>query len=258
MENMFQKKLEDAKKELEDFKSVARETERSYLLDVNKAKDEKAEAIAERDEQIQRANSELNEVREARDTLIQDKNKMDLLQDGQKAEIERLETELRRAREDVECRKLIIDEMNKNMLFHEKESMEMAQKLTLMKNQIMENNAEQGMAHRYAAVRLGTIRHHPCTIEFVKGEDADFFMVIDGRHETITVNFNNIDQFRENDDSGRLILVYHVPSSDNTGMVKRKDEFECAENELLLQTFVGIRNKIVGTAGDAAFAGHQF
>ena len=50
MENMFQKKLEDAKKELEDFKSVARETERSYLLDVNKAKDEKAEAIAERDE----------------------------------------------------------------------------------------------------------------------------------------------------------------------------------------------------------------
>ena len=59
---------------------------------------------------------------------------MDLLSDGQKAEIERLETELRRAREDVECRKLIIDEMNKNMLFHEKESMEMAQKLTLMKN----------------------------------------------------------------------------------------------------------------------------
>jgi len=30
-------------------------------------------------------------------------------------------------------------------------------------------------------------------IEFVKGEDNDFFMVIDGRHETITINFNNID-----------------------------------------------------------------
>ena len=79
MEKMYLQKLEDAKKELEDFKSASRETERSILLDVKNAKDEKAEAIAERDEQIQRANSELNEVREARDTLIQEKNKMDLI-----------------------------------------------------------------------------------------------------------------------------------------------------------------------------------
>ena len=70
MEKMYLQKLEDAKKELEDFKSASRETERSILLDVKNAKDEKAEAIAERDEQILRANSELNEVREARDSLI--------------------------------------------------------------------------------------------------------------------------------------------------------------------------------------------
>jgi hypothetical protein len=30
-------------------------------------------------------------------------------------------------------------------------------------------------------------------MEFFNGEDAEFFMVIDGRHETITINFNNID-----------------------------------------------------------------
>ena len=70
----------------------------------------------------------------------------------------------------------------------------------------MENDAAGGMSHRYAAVRLGTIRHHPCTvsiflsvisyswqIEFVNGEEENFFLVIDGRHETITINFNNID-----------------------------------------------------------------
>jgi hypothetical protein len=76
----------------------------------------------------------------------------------------------------------------------------------------MENDAAGGMSHRYAAVRLGTIRHHPCTvsiflssttdcslqIEFVNGETEEVFMVIDGRHETITINFNNIDQFSEN------------------------------------------------------------
>lgn len=69
-----------------------------------------------------------------------------------------------RAKDDVDCRKQIIDEMSNSMLHHEKESMEMASKLTLMKNQIMENDVCNGMSHRYAAVRLGTIRHHPCTV----------------------------------------------------------------------------------------------
>ena len=56
--------------------------------------------------------------------------------------------------------------MSKSMLGHEQESMEMAQKLTLMKNQIMESDAAAGMMRRYAAVRLGKIRHHPCTVSY--------------------------------------------------------------------------------------------
>jgi len=58
----------------------------------------------------------------------------------------------------------------------------------------MENDVAFGMMKRHPAVRLGKIRHHPCTIEFVQGEEEDdYFMVIDGRHETITINLNNID-----------------------------------------------------------------
>ena len=101
-------------------------------------------------------------------------------------------------------------------------------------------------------------------MEFVKGEDDDFFMVIDGRNETVTINFNNIDQFSENDDTGRLILVYSIPAEPTylkpnaEGMVQKTDEFECAENDLILKTFVGIRNKMMGTAGDPQFVGHQF
>ena len=102
-------------------------------------------------------------------------------------------------------------------------------------------------------------------MEFVKGANADYFMVIDGRHETITVNFDNIDSFRENEDTGRLELVYHLPveagilSRGNEGqMVKKRDEFECAENALLLKTFSGIRNKIVGTGMDMTVNAHMF
>ena len=102
-------------------------------------------------------------------------------------------------------------------------------------------------------------------MEFVKGEDRDYFLVIDGRHETVTIDINNIDQMAENEENGRLVLVYHMPAESSTfnknvdgNMVRRKDEFECAENELLMKTFKGIRNKLMGTAGNAAYAGHQF
>lgn len=102
-------------------------------------------------------------------------------------------------------------------------------------------------------------------MEFVKGEGSDFFMVVDGRHETVTINFDNIDQFVENEETGRLTLVYHMPAEPGIlskvqqgSMVKKRDEFECAENALLLKTFSGIRNKIVGTGSDMMVQSHMF
>lgn len=52
-------------------------------------------------------------------------------------------------------------------MFHEKESAEMASKLTLLKNQILENDADTGMNRKYTAVRIGTLRNYPCTFSFV-------------------------------------------------------------------------------------------
>lgn len=134
MELTYLKKLEDAQKELEDYKVQCLENEK-MLANENKAtREEMAREVARLEEHIERANTELKEVRDTRDTLIQDKNKLDANLDEQKNEIERLTTEVARAKDDVECRKQIIDEMSNSMLHHERESMEMALKLTLMKN----------------------------------------------------------------------------------------------------------------------------
>ena len=70
MEKMFLDKLEDAKKELEEFKAGAREAERQLHHEIKMGKEEIARACAERDEHIEKAGSELNEVREARDTIL--------------------------------------------------------------------------------------------------------------------------------------------------------------------------------------------
>ena len=42
----------------------------------------------------------------------------------------------------------------------------MSQKLTLMKNQIMEYDRYVGMNRKYGAVRIQTIKHHPVTVSF--------------------------------------------------------------------------------------------
>ena len=46
--------------------------------------------------------------------------------DEKEAAIERLRLELQRSKEEVDTRKLIIDEMGKSMLMHEKEEAELA------------------------------------------------------------------------------------------------------------------------------------
>jgi hypothetical protein len=50
-----------------------------------------------------------------------------------------LEKEVVRKNEEINCRKEVIDAMTSSLMHHEKESAELAHKLVLMKNQIMEH-----------------------------------------------------------------------------------------------------------------------
>ena len=133
MEKMYLGKLEDSKRDLEEFKATARDNEKSMQQEIKTEKEERQKMESELQGQIQSANDELSEVRDSRDSLLQEKNKLDAFTFDQRDKIYKLEQEVQRQKDDVVCRKQIIDEMAKNMLAHEHESMEMAQKLTLMK-----------------------------------------------------------------------------------------------------------------------------
>jgi len=64
----------------------------------------------------------------------------------------------------VHLRKTVIDSMGQNLLHHEEESMKMSQKLTLMKNQIMEYDRHVGMNRKYGAVRIQALKNTPVTV----------------------------------------------------------------------------------------------
>jgi hypothetical protein len=54
--------------------------------------------------------------------------------DRQKEENDNLTLQLQRTKEDVNCRKLIIDDLSQSIMAHEKESADMATKMTLLMN----------------------------------------------------------------------------------------------------------------------------
>ena len=123
-------------------------------------------AVQEEAEKTESVRQELNSVREKSDQLYDEKFKVEEVVDAKNVAIEKLELELQRAHEEVGVRKMVIDEMGQSMLAHEKESADMAQKLTLLKNQIMENDTGFGMSKRYGAVRKGWggLQSQACTV----------------------------------------------------------------------------------------------
>lgn len=57
--------------------------------------------------------------------------------------------------------------MSQSLLKHEKESAELASKLVLMKNQIMEHNIGKGIQRKYAGVKTGGMKSTPVTVRFI-------------------------------------------------------------------------------------------
>ena len=77
--------------------------------------------------QINIANMEKNELKDENHKLEEEIDKL-------YSDIIKMERELSLANDEISLRKSVVDSMGENLLKHENESMQMSQKLTLMKN----------------------------------------------------------------------------------------------------------------------------
>lgn len=87
--------------------------------------------------------------------------------DLQQQTITSLEMELQKVTDEAELRKTVEEQLSKNLLKHENDSMQMAEKLTVMKNQMLEYDRFMGMNRKYGAVRIQTIKNTPVTFQFL-------------------------------------------------------------------------------------------
>ena len=127
-----------------------------------------------------------------------------------------------------------------------------------MKNQILEYDKSVGMNRKFGAVKQGTLKSTPVTLEFIEQKESReksiaagrktrlirWFLVIDSRSSETSVNCENVESIEENDKKF-LIIVYNLPEGkDKDGKVKmarKEDKFDCCENQLILKTFSTIR-----------------
>ena len=64
----------------------------------------------------------------------------------------------------MESRKKIIEQMGVNLAFHEKECADLAKKLTILKQQILDNDSGYGMSKKFGCVKIGRLKDTVCTV----------------------------------------------------------------------------------------------
>ena len=98
---------------------------------------------------------QLREVIGHRDQLHKEKFDFCSIVDGKDDIIGQHEIDKLRMADELACRKEMIEAMGLSMLDHEKENRELAQKLSLMKQELMDNDTGIGMTRKFGCVQIG-------------------------------------------------------------------------------------------------------
>ena len=75
-----------------------------------------------------------------------------------------IKSHLNEALESVKDKDALIAVMQQQLIAHEEESAQLANKLSVMKQEMMENEMGFGMDKKFGCVRIHTLRNSPCTV----------------------------------------------------------------------------------------------
>jgi hypothetical protein len=116
-----------------------------------------------------------------------DKNlKVQEIIDQKDEQIKTLERDLVRKSDEANLRTEVINSLSQSLIVHETNQRELASKLVIMKNQIMETDIGRSIGRKFAAVRIGLIKNMqmtPVSIEFTKVSGTEYTMTIESRQK---------------------------------------------------------------------------
>ena len=122
--------------------------------------------LKEERNKIAEIQNELDDVKKTRDELFEQKFDVGTIVDEKDAEIMALNNDKQKLVDEIASRKVMIEQMSANLMFHEKESADLAKKLSIMKQQILDNDSGYGLSKKFGCVRIGRIKDTVCTVSY--------------------------------------------------------------------------------------------
>jgi hypothetical protein len=119
---------------------------------------------------------------------------------------------------------------------------DLATKLVMLKNQILENDASKHLGRRFGACRitdLGVVKTFtPVSLEFSRVTPREYLLSIESRQKLVRIECESIEAVAETKD-GRLAISYFAQKKE--GFQKKTELFECFEIGDIVKVFQSIR-----------------
>ena len=165
MNELFEKSMRERQQEIDKILRDGFEKDKAHSKELKEKEQEFERKLVIEQVKFEEVKKEMMEKKEQQDLLFEEKFKFEGILCGKDMRTRHLELEILRATEEISCRKIVIEQMTTNLLSHERESEELASKLSLMKTQIIENETGYGMEKKFGCVKINSIRKNEvCTV----------------------------------------------------------------------------------------------
>ena len=231
------------------------EREKKFKVELKTVEEEFNYKLEIETKKSQALTDELDEVRLQKQAIYAEKDQIEQSKIQMENQIVAGKQQMLMKHQEIANFEKVLGSLQVTLMERDKECQQLVNKLTQMKQQIIDNEHQHSVLKKFGAVKIGAFSKTACTMGYLTIADQtphQYFLLIDSKSSEISINCENIESFVMKDDFVGLQIIYFLPQKDWLGnqkaMERRVDEYECAEAEFLVKTFQNIRRKIMQRA----------
>jgi hypothetical protein len=155
LQKLFEEKYQDLSLQSAAIGQEIRKRDEELLLQKMHSKNLLADQEREHQRRVQVLEAENAHVMEEKNALLDKILKIEEVIDGKNERIAQLEKEYQRKADEAELRREVIDSMSQSLMAQESVQRDLATKMVMMKNQILENDAGKSIGRKFGAIKIG-------------------------------------------------------------------------------------------------------
>lgn len=155
LQKLFEEKYQDLSLQSAAIGQEIRKRDEELLLQKMHSKNLLADQEREHQRRVQVLEAECAHVMEEKNALLDKILKIEEVIDAKDERIAQLEKEYQRKADEAELRREVIDSMSQSLMAQESVQRDLATKMVMMKNQILENDAGKSIGRKFGAIKIG-------------------------------------------------------------------------------------------------------